>query len=237
MNKQAKKLKDKRRAEREASKMEKLNKIWDEMESYSEESGRPKMKKTKEQMLKLYNATKEIDSKVLSKSGVISLVCSLVVLYKHYNFDKEKILNYAGKLRKFIIRLGENKRPISLLIEEIEKDYNVSIIERCQNLPRLTMNEFNKYNMEETIIKSTVDNFPYFITMNAYVFMNYLIFVVKEKSWNAEDLELFISEAFKLYKNILTDVMYLKTLNDILMNEREICVNLTTGTVNEIIKQ
>ena len=182
MNKQAQKLKAKRRAEREAAKMEKLNKMWDEMETYSEESGRPKMKKTKEQMLKVYNATKEIDSKVLNKSGVISLVCSLIVLYKHYNFDKEKILNYAGRLRNFIIRLGENKRPISLLIEEIEKDYNVSIIERCQDLPRLTMNEFNKYNMEETIIKSTVDNFPYFITINAYVFMNYLTFVIKEKS-------------------------------------------------------
>lgn len=236
MNKQAKKLKDKRRAEREAIKNEKLNKMWDEMNSYSEEAGRPKLKKTKEQMLKVYHATKEVDIKILNKTGVISLVCSLIILYKHYNFDKEKILGYAGRLRKFILSIGENKRPVSALIEEIEKDYNVSILQRCQDLPRLQMREFNKYNMEETIIKSTVDNFPYFITINAYAFMNYLTFSIEEKSWNAEDLEIFVSESFKLYKNILTDTMYLKTLNDILMNERDICVNLTTGTVNEIIK-
>jgi hypothetical protein len=122
-------------------------------------------------------------------------------------------------------------------MEEIEQDYKVPIMKRCQNLPRLQMSEFDKYNMEETIIKSTVDNFPYFITMNAYSFMNYLTHCIEEKIWNTNDLELFISEAFKLYNNILTDAMYLKTLNDILMDERDICVNLTTGTVNKIIKQ
>lgn len=235
MNKQAKKLKDKRRAEREAIKNEKLNKIWNNMESYSEETGRPKMKKTKEQMLKVYNATKEVDTKILNKTGVISLVCSLIVIYKQYNFDKEKILNYAGRLRKFILNIGESKRPVSKLIEEIEKDYNVPILQRCQDLPRLQMHEFNKYNMEETIIKSTVDNFPYFITLNAYTFMNYLTYNIDGKCWNSEDLELFVSETFIMYKRILEDAMYLKTLNDVLINERGICVNLTTGTVNEII--
>ena len=236
MNKHAKKLKDKRRAERQAIKNEKLNKLWDEMDKYSESSGRPKMKKTKEQMLKVYKATKEVDAKVLTKTGVVALVCSLIVLYKHYNFDKANLLKYAGKLRKFILGLVDNQRPISMLMEEIENDYDVTIMERCQNLPRLQMSEYNKYNMEETIIKSTLDNFPYFITLNAYTFMNYLVYI-EEKTWNSKDLELFISETFKLYETILTDCLYLKTLNDILMSERDICVNLTTGTINEIIKQ
>lgn len=235
MNKQALRLKQKRRAEREAVKAEKINKVWDEMSQYSDETGRTPLKKTKEQMLKVYNATREVDTKILNKAGVISLVCSLIILYKEYNFDKEAMLKYAGKLRRFIISIGENKRPISALMEEIEKDYKVSIMERCQNLPRLQMNEYNKYNMEETIIKSTVDNFPYFITINAYTFMNYLAFTL-EKSWNTEDLERFVSKAFEFYKTILTDCLYLKTLNDILINERNICVNLTTGTVNEVIK-
>ena len=236
MNKHAQKLKAKRRAEREAAKNEKLNKIWDEMSKYNEEMGHPKMEKTKEQMLKVYRAKKDVDNKVLNKTGVISLVCSLVILYKHYQFDKQTILGYAGKLRNFIINIGKNKRPVSLLMTEIEQDYKVSILQRCQNLPQLKMNEFNKYNMDDTIIKSTVENFPYFIAINAYVFMNYLTSINNDVCWNSKDLEIFVSESFKLYKNILTDTMYLKTLNDILIDERDICVNLTTGTVSEIIK-
>ena len=235
MNKQALKLKQKRRAEKEAMKAEKINKVWNEISQYNNETGKISLKKTKEQMLKVYTVTKEINKKISCKTGVISLVCSLITLYKYYNFDKESILKYASILRKFIISIGENKRPISESMEEIERDYNVPIMERCQNLPRLKIDNYNKYNMEEIIIKSTVDNFPYFITINAYVFMNYLAFTL-EKSWNTEDLELFISKAFKFYEIILTDYLYLKTLNNILINELHISVNLNTGTVSKIIK-
>ena len=234
MNKQALRLKQKRRADREAAKVEKINKIWDEMSQYTDKTGVAPLKKTKEQMLKVYRATKEVDMKILNKTGVIALVCSLIVLYKYYDFDKESILKYASNLRKFILNIGENKRPISNLMEEIEEDYHVSIMERCQNLPRLQINEYNKYTMEETIIKSTVDNFPYFITINAYCFMNLLTFTYS-KSWNSEDLENFISNSFIMYERILNDIKYLHILNEILMTNCQICVNLNNGTVNEII--
>lgn len=236
MDKRAKQLKIKRRMERENIKNEKLNKMWDEMNKYGEETGRPQMKKSKEQLIKMYKATKEVDNQILNKSGVISLICSLMTIYKHYDCSTEQILTYAKKLRKFIIDMVENKRSVGLLIDEIEKDYNVPILQRCCNLPRLQMSEYNKYNMEETIIKSTVDNFPYFITINAYVFMNYLVFSNKDKIWNTEDLELFISESFKMYEEVLNDSLYLNNLNEILINERNIHVNLSTGVVKEIIK-
>ena len=236
MNKRALRLKQKRRMEREALKSEKINKLWDEMSNYNKEFGLVPLRKTKEQMLKFYNAVKEVDKRSVNKTGVISLVCSLVVLYKYYNFNKDNMLNYVKNLHDFILFIGESKRPLLTLVEEIEKDYKVCIMKRCENLPRLHMNEYNKYNMEDTIIKSTVDNFPYFIAMNAHVFMNYLSFNFN-KNWNSDDLELFISNVFSYYKNVLADTLFLKTLNDILMSERKICVNLTTGTVNEIIKQ
>ena len=40
----------------------------------------------------------------------------------------------------------------------------------------------------------------------------------------------------KEFEEVSEGINDLKTLNDILMSERSICVNLTTGTVNEIIK-
>ena len=92
MNKQALKLKQKRKAERESIKNEKIDKMLDELSQYNEELGRPPLKKTKEQRLKVYNAMKEIDMKVITKTGVISLVCSFVVLYKYYNNKKKRVL-------------------------------------------------------------------------------------------------------------------------------------------------
>ena len=107
MNKQAQKLKAKRRAEREAAKMEKVNKVWEDISQYSESNGLPVMKKTKEQMLKVYNARKQVDAKVLNMAAVIALLCSLITLYKEYNCDKEKLLEYSSRLRKFIINIAK----------------------------------------------------------------------------------------------------------------------------------
>lgn len=237
MNKQALKLKQKRKAEREAIKLEKMNRMWDDMTNYSIENGRPQIKKSKEQLLKVYNATRKVDGDILKKTGVVTLVCSLVVLYKEFNFSTNQLLEYSDKLRRFIISLGKSSRSISLLQEEIEKDYNVDILNRAQNLPRLNINEYNKYNMEDMIIKSTVDNYSYFMVITAYTFMNYLSFTNQNICWNHDDLEKFISCNFEFYNKILNDSLYLKTLNDILMNEVCIFVNLSTGSINKIIKQ
>lgn len=234
MNKQAQKLKAKRRAEKEAAKLEKINKVWEDISQYSESNGLPTMKKTKEQMLKVYNARKQVDAKVLNMSGVLALLCSLITLYNNFNFDKEQLLKYSNKLRLFIINVTKNNRDVLSLMEEIEKDYNVPIVSRCQNLSGLRMNEFNKYPMDETIIKSTVDNFPYFICINAYCFMNLLAFTYS-KSWNSEDLENFISNSFIIYERILNDIEYMHTLNNILITNCQICVDLNTGNVSEII--
>lgn len=237
MDKRAKKLKEKRRLDRQLAKMELVNELWNDMNNYVEETGRPKLKKTKESMLEVYNTAREVNAKISTKTGVIALVCSLIILYRDYDFDKENLLAFAGKLRKFILYLGNNDRSIDSLINEIEKDYEVSILERCKNLPRIPSSEYSKYNLEELMIDSTVEHFSHFIAVNAHTFMNYLSFTIEDKNWNSEDLELFINNSFILYKNILNDALYLKTLNDILINERDICVNLTTGSVNEIIKQ
>lgn len=234
MNKQAQKLKAKRRAEREAAKMEKVNKVWEDISQYSESNGLPVMKKTKEQMLKVYNARKQVDAKVLNMAAVVALLCSLITLYKEYNCNKEKLLEYSSRLRKFIINIAKNNRDVLLLMEEIELDYKVPIVSRCKNLPMLQMSEFNKYSMETTIIKSTVDNFPYFLCINTYCFMNWLAFT-NVKSWNSEDLEKFVSSSFLMYERILDDTHYMHTLNEILITECQVCVDLNTGTVNEII--
>lgn len=236
MNKQALKLKQKRRKEKESIKNEKLNKMWDELNQYNIESGKPALKKSKEQMLNVYKATKQVDAKVHTKTGVIALVCSLIILYKYYERNIDELLKYSNQLRKFILFMGKNNYSMTMIMEEIEKDYNVPIIQLCKSLPRLSMNEYNKYNMEDTIIKSTVDNFPYFIGMNAHVFMNYLAFDFGI-CWNHKDLNLFITKSISLYKKILQDSLYLKTLNDILINECDICVNLTNGNVNTVIKK
>ena len=58
MNKQAKKLKQKRRAEKEALKNKKINEVWNDVEQYTTETGRKPLPKTKEQMFKVYNAKK-----------------------------------------------------------------------------------------------------------------------------------------------------------------------------------
>lgn len=237
MNKQAKKLKNKRRAEREAIKNENINKAWDNMTYYSTSAGCKPMKKTKEQMLKVYNATKEIDAKILNKSGVITLIISLIVLYKCYHYNKEQLISYAKRLRTFILNLGKNERPVSLLMDEIENDYNVSINDKCKIFSRVQMSDIDVRHMEDTIIKCTVDNFPYFITINTYTFMNHLINIDESKVWNSEDLEMFLSESIVLYNRILTDTKYLNVLNDILTNERDVRVDLDTGTIHEIIKQ
>lgn len=235
MNKQALKLKKQRRALKEKEKQEKMNKLWNEMTQYSDNSGLPKLKKTKEQMLKIYNATKYVDNKVITKTGVVSLISSLIALKEEFAYDSTSLIRFATRLKSFIISFTSCNRPISKIIEEIELDYNVDIRHRCSELPKLTMNDFNKYDMEDTIIKSTVDNIPYFLAINAYTFMNDLTYSVKGKCWNHADLESFVNKAFNIYTNILNDTSKLKSYNDKLKNDDKLDVNLDTGALREIL--
>ena len=184
MNKQALKLKKKRRAEREREKEQYINKIWNEMSKVNTDNGLPQFKKTKEQMLKVYKATKQMDSEIIKKTAIITLVCSLFTLLYSYEFYKEDLLRYSRKLKNFIIDFAKTNKSASNLIEEIENDYDVEIHNKCKKLPALKTNEFNIYSMEDTIITSTVDNLPFFIAINAYTFMNELAYT-NNLSWNS----------------------------------------------------
>lgn len=235
MNKQALKLKKKRRLEKENEKLRKINKAWDEMNDYIKSHNLPELKKTKEQMVKVYKTAENINSKILEKSGVISLVCSLVTLIKKYSYNTDEILDYSKKLKNCINRTITSNHAISNILEEIEHDYNVDILSRCNDLPKIDT-FYIRDDMNKSIISATVKNFPYFIALNAYTHMN-LIMYSNQKSWNKDDLTIFISNCFKEYKNILIDNKYLEILRDFILSNTNIYVDLNNGNVKEIINK
>ena len=233
MNKQALKLKQKRRLQRQIEKSEKINKVWNDMSSYIERTGLRQLEKTDEHMLKVYRITKNIQKQIFSKSAIIALTCSLLTAHDCYNFDTEDLLRYSKRLQRFITTTVSKDRPILKVTDEIEIDYKVSIFDRCKQLPKVNINTSNKNDL---LIRSTVENFPYMIGISAYTFMNDLVFT-KDKSWNSDDLECFISKSFDLYSHILIDSSKLESYRNILLNICNINVNLNNGNVSKIINK
>lgn len=236
MNKRALALKQKRREARIAEKNAKLNELWDNVMVNVDENKRASFPKTQNHLLQVQRLKNDISSQVLNKSAVLALLCALNILYEQYDFNTEDLIRYSKRLRNFILMITSNNKSFLSIVKEIENGYNVKIVERCKDLPLLTPADFKKYNMQDAIIKSTVDNFYYFAAVNAYTFMNDLLFN-SDKSWNSEDLELFISESFRMYKNILNDTSYMYFLHKQLCTKCYIDVDLNKGNIREIIKQ
>lgn len=99
MNKQAIRLKKKRKALKEQDIQNKINKIWDEFKNVT---NNPNLKKDKNLMIQLYKTVKKVDSDSMIKSAVISLIISLLILKNNYNFDKNELIQYSIRLQKFI---------------------------------------------------------------------------------------------------------------------------------------
>lgn len=229
MNKQALKLKKKRKALREQEIQNKINKIWDE---FKDVTNNPNLKQDKELMLKLYKTVKQVDNDSMIKSGVISLVISLIVLKDFYNFTKSELINYSVRLQKFIYHFTSEHKSVNDFIYELEHDYNVDITNRFNEFPKLTLDSIRGIDNDELIIKTTIDNIKYFLAISAYSFMNYLSYS-KGKVWNSDDLENFISKFIILYKNILDDVSKLSEYNKNLY-DFGLYINLDNGNLKEL---
>lgn len=229
MNKQARKLKEKRRALRKKEQEERINKIWNEFKTVTNNQN---LTQDKNLMRSIYKTIKTLDNKSILKSGVLSLVISLLILKNEYKFNKQDLVNYAINLRKFINQFTLLNKPINDFIYEIENDYQIDINNRFEDLDRLTLDTVYNLDDDELIIKITIDNIKYFMAIAAYSFMDYLSYF-KNTVWNSNDLEKFINEFTILYKNLFNDVSLLNKYNDELYNIG-VYIDLNNGNLIEI---
>lgn len=228
MDKQALKLKKKRKILRNIEQEHKLNKLKDEINEYSILKTKSKINMSKKELINFYKHTKKIDGEVLTMSAIISLVCSVYVLNNFYNYDKEKILNYAKKLQRLIKSIVSAERPILKLIDEINEEYDIDIFKCCNSVPKLFNKDINKYNMNDIIIKSTTENYPYMLALCIYDLMYDL-------EWSRDDIISFINRNIKIYNDILNDTNNLETFKNDLIIKSKIDINLSTGLLTEVI--
>ena len=222
MNKQAIRLKKKRKALKEQDIQNKINKIWDEFKNVT---NNPNLKKDKNLMIQLYKTVKKVDSDSMIKSAVISLIISLLIL-------KNELIQYSIRLQKFINHFTSENKSVNDFIYELEHDYEVNINNRFDDFPKLSLESIRGINNEELIIKTTIDNIKYFLAISAYSFMNYISYS-KGKIWNSNDLETFISKFIIIYKSILDDVSKLSEYHQKLY-DFGLYINLNNGNLKEI---
>ena len=229
MNKQALKLKKKRKELKKQEIENKIDKIWNE---FKDITNNPNLKKDKKLMITLYKTVKQLDNNSMIKSGVISLVISLIILKNVYNFDKQDLIQYSIRLQKFIYNFTSKNKSINDFIYELEHDYKVNINNRFDDFPKLSLDSVKDIDNNELVIKTTIDNIKYFLAISAYSFMNYLSYS-KDIMWNSCDLEKFIGNFIIFYRNIICDVSKLQKYNQELY-DFGLYVNLDNGNLKEI---
>lgn len=228
MNKQALKLKKKRRAAKEKEKNEKMKDILEEVNRYADSKNLPRMKNDRVTLETMYKATQHIDNKILIMSGVVSLTCFIHTLGIDYNYDTEILLKHAKRLQKFIKLVVSADRPIHKLIDEIEYDFNVNILDKCKDLPKLGDVDISKYNMDEMIIKSTNTNYPYMLVLMIYN-------IAYDSQWTAQNVNDFVDIMNTKCLNILNDTSTLEVYKNEILSSCKVDINLTNGVVKEII--
>ena len=234
MDKTALQLKKKRKQIKEEIKKQKINKTWDDINKYARDSGHNELTKSSKKMLEVYRIRKSIDNKILTKCSVIALLCSIKVINKKFNLNTHQIIEFAEKLKRFIITIGNNNRDLNMLLDDFNRDYGVSILDKCKDLPQLNSNEVRTNNMDDVIIKSTTDNFPYLLCITLTTFMNYMLMSHK-KVWNKVDIVIFVDNVLSIYKSILLNTSQLQVVHNELINECKIHVNLDNGNITELI--
>lgn len=226
-DKRAKQLKNRRRMEKEAEKNAKIQKVLKSVNTYYEQHNMPLISNKKAKMV--YHKLKEVDDDVITKSAVLSLLCTLYVLYKHYDYSIDDLMKYGKRLQNFIKLVVNHGRPIKKIIEEIEVDYDINFVEECKDIPRLTNELAMKLSPQEIRWKSTSDNYTYFLTLNVYI-------LIMDFDWETNQIKKFINENKEVYLQILNNIEYRFTLQDILKKECKLYVNLDTGCIVNIEK-
>ena len=230
MNKQALKLKKQRRLLKEQEKQKRIDRTWNEMVAFTNKYNLP-LKEKKKEKYNIYKAVKEMNNKITVKTGVIVIICSLMSLYK-CQYDKEEILQYSERLRLFILSMTSNNRSFNKILEELRDDFKIDVIKLCKNIPKLKDEELYKYDIEECIIKSTVEEYPYLLSTCIYAFINAIIYdnIVDEKQLN-----IFIDFHIEYYKNIINDISLLNKYKKFIYKQYKLDVNLKTGLLKEIL--
>lgn len=226
-NKQAAKLKKKRRECKQAIKQAKIQKVLDSVNTYYKEHNMPVLSNKQAQIV--YKKLKEVDNDVITKSAVASLLCTLYVLYKYYNYSTDELCNYSRRLQNFIKLVVEQGRSIRQLIEEIELDHNINFIDECKDLPRVANKDVDVLTTNEIRWKSTSDNYGYFLTLNVYI-------LIMDFSWEHNQIKKFVKENKDVYLQILNNIEYRLVLKDILLKECSLDINLDTGSIINIKK-
>lgn len=228
MDKIALARKKKRKLIKEQVKQNRINELWEEANRYADQKHLPKISKNSKTLQQVYKATKQVDSQVVVKSAVISLVCSIYVLLEKYDFDKSNVLTYATKLQQFIKAVISSERPISKLMEELKDEFDVDILNRCSIFHKLTENEIYSYGLEEAVILSTTNNWPYMVTLCVYS-------LVYDLNWSQDILNDFIDELNKHYKIILNDMHKLHEFKEKILNTVNVDIDLNSGLMKEIL--
>lgn len=221
MNKQALKLKEKRRSERLNNKLKEKEKLFDAFNQYRKNQNLNCFAKNNENLQLVNKYIRQVDGDILSKSGVNTLVISIYILFTKFNYSKTNVISYAKKLKMYIDNIALNKISINLIEKELTLDYDIDIF----NLRK-------KYENVKTLdmIQLSVNYFPYFLMLSLYAYMN-----IESKrsndSWTKHKMNEFVNHVNDQYENIINKKINICKLKSILSNNYGVDVNLQTGDI------
>lgn len=115
MNKQAKKLKERRREERREQKQKEINDIVNNFNQYQASVG----KRTDFPPDMIYRKYREIEREYIVKATMITAMTSMYVLNVKHNFGYKRLYEYAKRLTDFVNAIDRGDRTIEQLRNEI----------------------------------------------------------------------------------------------------------------------
>lgn len=122
-DKTAKKLKQKRRAERQAARDEEIQKIVDSVNIRKNQRGVNKKYSNEH----IYSVYKRLQNEISREAVMDCLIITMYCLNRDHGMGQERLMRYTNRMQRIIYNVGNDIRSIDKLSEELKYEIDIDV--------------------------------------------------------------------------------------------------------------
>lgn len=123
-DKTAKRLKEKRRALRQAERDREVQAIVDNLNSHTKEHGIKKKYKNAD----VYRICKQLSYELTVETTMYCLLVTMYRLHCEYGWGRIRLMRYADRVHRILVAVGNDERSIDKLMEEVNDETGIDIM-------------------------------------------------------------------------------------------------------------
>ena len=218
MNKQALKLKKARQKEKLNSQLLLKDEIVRKLDGY---------KYNKSQLDRIVREVKTYNKNLTMQSSMLSMMITLYILYKYYQYDGCVLIDYVEYTQRYINSMS-NLHPdyLSRCRDEIEET-NINVDDELS----IISNEID--NIECDVFSLTY-KYSYFLCMNCVVWVNYMNYKLKKLDIEPSMIETFMKFGFYLYRCIQLHTLEVSDIVKVLDDNCDIIIDYKNGDISTV---